>query len=72
MVATTGVLRTLWIRPNALGSVWSRPIVNNVLVTWIKVVSSVATVESSTATIKSLPPQPCHTAWPRTVRMFDE
>jgi len=43
----------------------SRPIVNSVLVTWMSVVSRVAIVESSSATISSFPPSPCHTAWPR-------
>jgi hypothetical protein len=62
MVATKGVLRVGCVVPSTLGNVRSRPIVNSVLVTWMSVVSRVAIVESSSATMRSLPPRPCHTA----------
>ena len=37
---------------------------NNVRVTWMSVVSIVATVESTTASTMNLPPVPCHTPGP--------
>ena len=61
-VATIGVWSRGCTRPSALGRVLSRPMANIVRVTWINVVSIVATVDSTTAATISLPPQPCHTA----------
>jgi len=52
------------VRPNARGSVPSRPIANIVRVTWISVVSRVAMVDSTTAMDRILPPGPGQMAWP--------
>jgi hypothetical protein len=44
----------------------------SVRVTWISVVSKVATVESTTASTMNLPPVPCHTSWPSTLSTSPE
>src|SRR3954447_8880359 len=57
-VANTGVWRVGCTRPNAVGTVLSRPMANSERLTWMSVVSRVAIVESMTAMINSLPPEP--------------
>ena len=52
IVAIHGVCRRGWILPRKAGSVRSLDIANNVRVTWIRVVSSVAIVDSMTAITK--------------------
>ena len=64
-VANTGVRRVGCTEPNALGSVWSRPIANSDRLTWMSVVSRVAIVDSMKAMISSLPPAPGQTMSPR-------
>lgn len=66
--ATQGVCQRRWASPKTAGTVRSRPIAKSERVTWIRVVSRVAMVESITASTMILPPAPGQTVSPRVVR----
>ena len=60
-VATHGVCRLAWIRPRTGRSVLSRPMANRVRLAWMRAVSSMATVDSSSASTSNVPPTPGQT-----------